>query len=66
MLDKNSLRGLDGTDHEVFDITAVNPHRWEISKIKGTTFNVTKKIPHDKLVSHVYYAECKKTATKGA
>jgi len=56
-LGEDTIEGLSGSDHAVFDVTAVNPHRWEISKIKGTDFKITKKIPHDKLVTHVYYAE---------
>ena len=54
-LDSSIAPGMDGKDCDVFDVTAVNPHRWEISKIAGKQFTVTKKIEHNKLAAHVYY-----------
>lgn len=54
VLDNSLVPEMDGKDLEVISITAVNPHRWEISKLVGTDFSITKKIEHDKLVTHVY------------
>ena len=55
VLDNSLAPGMEGKNCEVIGITAVNPHRWEICKILGTTFNITKKIDGGKLVTHVYY-----------
>ena len=55
VLDKSLAPGMEDKDCEVIGITAVNPHRWEVSKILGTDFNITKKIDGGKLVTHVYY-----------
>ena len=57
VLDKSTVSGLAGKDYEVFDVTAVNPHRWEISKLVGTKFSITKKVPHNKLVTNIYYVD---------
>ncbi len=54
-MDKSLASSLEGKTCEVTGITAVNPHRWEISKIMGTPFSITKKIDGGKLVTHVYY-----------
>jgi len=48
---------MKGKDYEVISITAVNPHRWEISKLCGTDFTIRKKISHDKLVKNVSYID---------
>lgn len=55
VLDKSLAPGMSGKDYDVIGITAVNPHRWEISKLVGTDFNITKKGVGGKLVTHVYY-----------
>ncbi len=55
VLDKSLAPGMDGKDFEVIGITAVNPHRWEISKLLGTDFDITWKCAGGKLVTHVYY-----------
>ena len=39
------------------DVTAVNPHRWEISKLVGTPFTITRKIATNKTVANVYALE---------
>ncbi len=53
VLDVN-VDGLSGKDYEVISVCAVNPTRWEISKLKGTDFGITWKECRGKLVSHVY------------
>lgn len=54
LLDRSAAPVIDGKDFEVIGITAVNPHRWEISKLTGTDFTINKKIEHNKLVKNVY------------
>ena len=54
VLDQSFAPEMSGKDFEVAGITAVNPHRWEISRLVGTDFGITKQIEHNKLVSHVY------------
>lgn len=53
---------LAGKDYEVVDVTAVNPHRWEISKLKGTPFTIQQTIPNGKSVVSVSALENGKLA----
>lgn len=57
VLDKSMAPGMEGKDYEVIGVTAVNPHRWEISKIVGPEFNITKKVEGGRNVTHVYYID---------
>ena len=45
---------LEGKDYELISFTAVNPFRWELSKLKGMDFGLTWKACGGKLVNHVY------------
>ncbi len=53
-LDADLVNGLPDGTYDVIGITAVNPHRWEISKLVGTDFTITQKVPEDKTVKNVY------------
>lgn len=56
-LSKNLVTGLDGKDYDVFDISVINPHRWEISKLAAGSFKITEKIEASKKVANVYYID---------
>lgn len=56
-LSKNLVTGLSGKDYDVLDISAVNPHRWEISKLASGNFKITEKIDITKKVDNVYYID---------
>lgn len=56
-LDRSIVSGMDDKYYDVFDVTAVNPHRWEISKLCGTDFTFEHKIPEDTVVANVYKLE---------
>lgn len=50
-----TVDGLSGKNYEVLSFTAVNPTRWELSKLLGTDFSITWKNAGDRLAKHVYY-----------
>ncbi len=54
-LSDTEVASLAGKDYEVADIVAVNPRRWEISKLAGTAFTYTRAIPKGKKVTGLYY-----------
>lgn len=56
-LSRSLAAGLSGKDYDVFDISVVNPHRWEISKLATGNFNITEKIDASKKVDNVYYID---------
>lgn len=56
-LDKGQVSGLEGKDADVIDIKAVNPHRWEISKLASGEFQITEKIPAGKQAENVSYID---------
>ena len=63
IVDQKSDRKVDkldqsGKDYDVFDIAAVNPHRWEYCKMKLATgrFTITEKTP-GRTASAVYYID---------
>jgi hypothetical protein len=56
-LDKSTVSGMNGKDYDVLAISAVNPHRWEISKLVTGNFNITEKISSGKTVKNVYYVD---------
>lgn len=56
-LSKSLVTGLSGKDYDVFDISAVNPHRWEISKLATGNFRITEKIDITKKVDNLYYID---------
>jgi hypothetical protein len=51
----DTVNELSGKDYEVISFSAVNPTRWEISKLMGTDFGITWKQAGGRLVRHVYY-----------
>ena len=53
-LDRSIVSGMEDKYYDVIDITAVNPHRWEISKLCGTDFKFEHRIPDDTVVAGVY------------
>ncbi len=53
-LSKSLVTELSGKDYDVFDISVVNPHRWEISKLAAGNFHITEKISSKKKVRQVY------------
>ena len=57
IMDKSAVPEVNGKNCDVIGITAVNPHRWEISKLMGTDFNITWKEVDGKLVTHVCYVK---------
>ncbi|EOS67931.1 hypothetical protein C818_04096 [Lachnospiraceae bacterium MD308] len=56
-LNKNLVKGLEGKDYDILNISAVNPHRWEISKLAAGNFNITEKTDTAKKVNSVYYID---------
>lgn len=54
-LDKSTVSGMDGKDYDVVDIKAVNPHRWEVSKLAAGEYRITEKV--DRQVDQVYYID---------
>lgn len=64
MLSKSIVKGLNGKDYSVQKITAINPHRWEISKLdlkaEGAYycdkkyFTISQQLPRDKTVRKAY------------
>lgn len=56
-LSKNRVTGLSGKDYDVLEINAINPHRWEISKLAAGNFRITEKVGAGKKVKNVYYLD---------
>lgn len=56
-LSKSLVTGLSGKDYDVLDISVINPHRWEISKLAAGNFKITEKIDAAKKVVNVYYLD---------
>ena len=52
--DDYNIAGLNGEDYDVLDIVAVNPHRWEISKICIGNFDITEILDTTKKVEALY------------
>lgn len=56
-LSKDRVTELSGKDYDVLEINAINPHRWEISKLAAGNFKITEKISAEKKVKNVYYQD---------
>ena len=52
--DDCKIAELDGEEYDVLDIVAVNPHRWEISKLCTGNFNITENLNTTRKVEAVY------------
>lgn len=49
------LSALSGKKYEVIDVVAVNPRRWERSKLLGTNFTIRRRLPAGTGVANTYH-----------
>ncbi len=53
----SDISALAGKDFDVLDISIINPHRWEYTKLAEGEFKVTEQLDNDKQISQVAYID---------
>ena len=56
-LDKSVVSGLEGKEYDVFELSLINPHRWEIARLVTGNYEITEELDNGKRVEKVYYVD---------